>query len=75
MHLAGRLLDGGRVDVGDRYVRSFAGEQSADRAAVADRGVLDVVVLLAGADNQDLAPREAFATERARREPRASPAE
>jgi hypothetical protein len=64
MYLTGRLLNGGPVDIGYRYVCSFAGEEPADRAAVADRGVLDVVALLASADNQDLAPRQALAADR-----------
>ena len=59
MHLAGRLLYGDGVDVGYRDACSLAGKQPAHRAAVADWGVLDVVVLLSGADDEDLAAREA----------------
>jgi hypothetical protein len=61
MHLAGRLRYGGSIDIGDRYACSLAGEEPAHRPAVADRWMLDFVALLAGADNEDLAPREAFA--------------
>ncbi len=61
VHLAGRLLYGGGIYISDRHAGPFAGEQPAHRTAIAHRGVLDVVALLPSTDDEDLAPREAFA--------------
>jgi len=61
VHLADSLLHGGGIYISDRDVRPFAGEQSAHRTAIADWGVLYVVVLLPSTNDEDLAPREAFA--------------
>ena len=65
MYLTGCLLHRGGIDVGERNVGSFPGKQSGSSRGRCRSGILDVVVLLAGADDQDLAPREAPAAERA----------